>query len=138
MITVRVTGDKELAAKFRRLASKRVRRRLVSDGLREGAELVKRQAERPGFGFDDETGRLRGSLRIHQARDRRGRFASGLAISTRVPYAMRVEWDRRTGGRRRAGPPYWLHRAAEIVRPKVVRAITKNVARRLSQEASIR
>ena len=133
MIEVKVHGAKEVAATFRRLASTRVRRRIVQPGLREGAGLVVQKAQQPGFGFTDETGRLRRSLRIEQARDARGRFASGIAIVTRVRYANIVEWARRPRGRR-AGPPYWLHRALELQRPKVFRAIARSVAERLRWE----
>ena len=94
-----VRGLNDLNRKFRVLQGTRLQR-ITSETVTAGAEEVLRVARRNNFGFINRTGRLRRSLRIEQARDVRGRFASGVHLVARTPYAFWVEFKRRTRDRR--------------------------------------
>ena len=99
---------------------------VVSHPTKRALEVVKREAEVHDFGFTDRTRRLRRSLLLKQRRDQRGRFVHGWQLLTHVPYAVFVEYRQRTRDKR-PGPPYWLARAAERARKRMVRRLAYEV-----------
>ena len=104
---------------FRYMDRKGVQR--VADNMaREVAQEGLKLAKRRGFGFTDRTGRLRGSVRLEQARSLRGRFKRGYALVARTPYAAFVEYRRRTRDTRR-GPPYFIGRIVQLLRRRARR-----------------
>ena len=131
MASLRLTGDRKLRAKLARMQNVQ---RIASPAVRDALSEAEKTAKRSGFGFVNRTGRLRGSLRIEQARDVRGRYATAWQLVAGTPYAAYVEWKRRTRDRR-PGPPYWLHRAVMLARRRIERRLTRNMKRELGKEA---
>ena len=132
LMPIRVRGLTDTRRTLRRLRGTRIQR-IASQTVTEGIEEVYRTARRAGFGFVNRTGRLRRSLRIEQARDVRGRFATGKQLTARTPYAYWVEWKRRTRDRR-PGPPYWLSRALQVARRKVARRMRRTARQGIERE----
>ena len=121
------------AARFRRLGqSDELVQRIVSPALMEAADEAFKIARRNRFGFVNRTGRLRRSLRIEQARDARGRFATSIQLVASTPYAAFVEFKARSRDRR-PGPPYWLARAFRLARNRIRRRIRAGIRARLRQ-----
>ena len=115
-----------LAAKFKRMRTRNGLQRITTAPLLDGAEDVLRFVKRRNYGFKNRTGRLRRSMRIEQARDRRGRYATGYQIVMRAPYAAFVEFVKRTLDKRE-GPPY-------VLGSKKVRALLRRVGRKVVRD----
>lgn len=119
MASLRVTGDKRLVRKLRRLGDAG---RTAEPAVEEAAETVKTVAQRRGFGFRDRTGRLRRSVRVTTTETRTGAEA---VVGTNVPYAAPVEARQR----RRGKPPYWLGPAITKARRKLLDAMGDGAGR---------
>ena len=102
--------------------------RITSPAARKTVMRAWRVARRRGYGFRDRTGLLRRSLRVEQARDRRGRFQTGWQLVASTRYAAFVEYRQRTRDLR-PGPPYWLNRAFGQVRSRLPRELAQEVRR---------
>ena len=105
---------------------------MVNAPVRAALMEVEREAEKPGRGFKDRTGRLRRSLRIRQLRQARGRWTTGWELVSLVRYAVFVEHRRRTRDRR-PGPPYWLEPAVRRALTRVRRTLRRDVRRGIAK-----
>ena len=125
-------GNRRLA---RTLQAMEDNQRITSPAARRTVRRAWKIARRRGYGFRDRTGLLRRSLRIEQARDRKGRFETGWQLVASTRYAAFVEFRRRTRDRR-PGPPYWLGRAFAQVRKRMPRDLADEVRRNV--ESAVR
>lgn len=132
MVTVR--GADELSDKLNKMYSRRGLNRIAAGPVRDSLRLAYFQANTRNWGFTDRTGDLRASLRMEQARDVAGRFATAWALVAATPYARFVEWKARTIDGR-PGPPYWLNRAIELKRALIERRLAEGVETTLAKEA---
>ncbi len=131
MASVQVKGHRKLRKKYRGMANVA---RLASPAVKDSLGEALKTAKRRNFGFKDRTRRLRQSLRVEQARDVRGRFATAYQLVANRRYAGYVELKPRTKDRR-PGPPYWLARAVALARGRIERRLQRDMRKRVRQEA---